>query len=296
METYAAVRAHGLKSRLLTSRDYEALLREEKKISDFKDYSLILDSDTLETKLEKIYRVYISRIETVGKAGMGINDLAMALLDRLEVENIKMHLRYILGAQRPIIYYPYGRHIGPKKLSTLKTEGALWEELSKTPLQAPSSPEFSTALEAEREFLLDLLYYNFLVQVIKKLNLSRDAKIILENSIKEEFEKKTILWIRILNPSIVLNTAIKYHIPIRIPSIPEEWKNLKTTELMQQIQASLIQNLKDKIGIGHSIDAAYLYYFNQLALLEANNLEKILVGKEVRIPEEIIQRYITIIY
>ncbi|MEM3782562.1 MAG: hypothetical protein QXX32_03375, partial [Thermofilum sp.] len=129
MENYIAVRAHGLKSRLLTRNDYEQIVNGDKDIGAFKDYLLIGEKDTLEEKLEKIYRVYVSRISLLAKASQEYSPFIYALLDRLEIENIKIQLRHILGYARPVIYYPYGRHIGPAKISNLKTESSIWEVL-----------------------------------------------------------------------------------------------------------------------------------------------------------------------
>ncbi|MGC9107447.1 MAG: V-type ATPase subunit [Infirmifilum sp.] len=295
METYAAVRAHGLKSRLLSRGDYEDILKGEKKLSDFKDYSSILDTDALDAKLEKIYRVYVSRLETISKAGPEISGFVLALLDKLEVENIKIHLRYILGAQRPVIYYPYGRHLGPAKLSTIKTEGMLWEALSRTVYQAPSSPNFATPLESERELLLDLLYYNYLLRKVEELKVSNDSKEALQNLIREELEKKILVWSRVIDSSIIFKLASSLRFRVRIPGIPDDWKNLKTTELMQNVEMSLLKDIEVKISLRFPVSIGFVYYYNALAFLEARNLEKIIIGKELGFPEEVILRNLILV-
>ncbi|MGB9709027.1 MAG: V-type ATPase subunit [Infirmifilum sp.] len=295
METYAAVRAHGLKSRLLSRGDYEDILKGEKKLSDFKDYSSILDTDALDAKLEKIYRVYVSRLETISKAGPEISGFVLALLDKLEVENIKIHLRYILGAQRPVIYYPYGRHLGPAKLSTIKTEGMLWEALSRTVYQAPSSPNFTTPLESERELLLDLLYYNYLLRKVEELKVSNDSKEALQNLIREELEKKILVWSRVIDSSIIFKLASSLRFRVRIPGIPDDWKNLKTTELMQNVEMSLLKDIEVKISLRFPVSIGFVYYYNALAFLEARNLEKIIIGKELGFPEEVILRNLILV-
>ncbi|MGC9146839.1 MAG: V-type ATPase subunit [Infirmifilum sp.] len=295
METYAAVRAHGLKSRLLSRGDYEDILKGEKKLSDFKDYSSILDTDALDAKLEKIYRVYVSRLETISKAGPEISGFVLALLDKLEVENIKIHLRYILGAQRPVIYYPYGRHLGPAKLSTIKTEGMLWEALSRTVYQAPSSPNFTTPLESERELLLDLLYYNYLLRKVEELKVSNDSKEALQNLIREELEKKILVWSRVIDSSIISKLASSLRFRVRIPGIPDDWKNLKTTELMQNVEMSLLKDIEVKISLSFPVSIGFVYYYNALAFLEARNLEKIIIGKELGFPEEVILRNLILV-
>ncbi|AKG39220.1 hypothetical protein MA03_08270 [Infirmifilum uzonense] len=295
METYAAVRAHGLKSRLLSRGDYEDILKGEKKLSDFKDYSSILDTDALDAKLEKIYRVYVSRLETISKAGPEISGFVLALLDKLEVENIKIHLRYILGAQRPVIYYPYGRHLGPAKLSTIKTEGMLWEALSRTVYQAPPSPNFTTPLESERELLLDLLYYNYLLRKVEELKVSNDSKEALQNLIREELEKKILVWSRVIDSSIIYKLASSLRFRVRIPGIPDDWKNLKTTELMQNVEMSLLKDIEVKISLRFPVSIGFVYYYNALAFLEARNLEKIIIGKELGFPEEVILRNLILV-
>ncbi len=292
MEAYIAVRAHGLKSRLLRAQDYEAILRGEKKLSEFKDYSLISERDSLEQVLEKIYRVYVSRMEILAKSDRVLGQIAYALLDRLEVENAKIHFRYILGAQRPVIYYPYGRHIGPARLMQIRTEGGLWEELSKTPYQAPSTPSFASGLEAEREALLDVLYYNYLFGVVDGLPISTEERDDLKNIVREEFEAKLLLWSQVLRPEILTRLLQNYSkfLRVSIPQLPEEWKALKLTELIIQVQKNLVTKAKQFVAVRHSTGVAYVYYFNLLALTEANNLEKLVIGKEVGLPEEVIQR------
>jgi len=291
VESYIAVRAHGLKSRLLKRQDYEAILSGEKKLNELKDYTLISDRDSLEEVLEKIYRVYVLRIETLAKPDRVLGQFAYALLDRLEVENAKIHLRYIRGAQRPVIYYPYGRRIGPAKLSQIRTEGGLWEELSKTPLQAPSAPSFSSGLEAEREALLELLYYKYLLNTLKELPVGKEEKEDLEVLIIEEASLKMVVWSRTLSQSIVEKLAQGYFKGYRIvpPQLSEEWSSMKLTELLLQVQRAAISRA-EQLAVKHPIDLAYIYYFNHLALAEANNLERILLGKEIRLPEEVIQR------
>lgn len=293
-DTYIVVRAHGLKSRLLTLEDYQALIHNEKKLSDFRDYIFIKDNDTLETKLEKIYRVYVSRIETLSKADRQIGAFIQALLDRLEIENIKIHLRYLLGAKRPVIYYPYGHHIGPAKLSSIKTEGTLWEEISRTEYRAPPIPDFVTSLEAERELLLDILYYNYLSLTIQSISVSKETQAELLRCIEKELELKGMLWSRTLSLEIITRLASKYspNLRFKISPPPEQWKGLKTTELMRQIEISLLEMLKEKVAVKYSLEIPFIYYYNALALLEANNLEKILLGKEIGIPEEVILRTI----
>ncbi|UNQ74290.1 hypothetical protein [Infirmifilum sp. NZ] len=296
MESYIAVRAHGLKSRLLKRQDYEAILSGEKKLYELRDYALISDRDSLEEALEKIYRVYVQRIETLAKPDRVLGQFAYALLDRLEVENAKIHLRYIRGAQRPVIYYPYGRHIGPARLSQIRTEGGLWEELSKTPLQAPSTPSFSSGLEAEREALLELLYYKYLLNMLKELPVNKEEKEDLEALIREEASLKMVVWSRTLSQSIVEKLAQGYlkGYGIMSPQLPEEWSSMKLTELLLHVQRTVISRA-EQLAMKHSLDIAYIYYFNHLALAEANNLERILLGKEIRLPEEVIQRNLVIV-
>lgn len=295
MEAYISVRAHGLKSRLLTQKDYEALVRGEKKIFDFKDYSLITERDKLEEKLEKVYRVYIHRMETVARADKELGELALALLDRLEIENAKIHLRHLLGAKRPVIYYPYGRHIGPARLSNIRSEGMLWEELSKTAFQTPPTPRFSTGLVAEREVLLEVVYYNYLARVIKGLKVSRSEKEDLENVLSREVELRQALWAKITSPRAVSYLLSEYSPFFRpVAAIPEDLMSLRTTELLAYTQSTLLKELKEKLAVPHNLDLAFVYYFNALALTEANNLEKILVGLEVGAPEEVILRNIIV--
>ncbi|NAZ25440.1 MAG: hypothetical protein GU357_06750 [Thermofilum sp.] len=288
MENYIAVRAHGLKSRLLTRNDYEQIVNGDKDVGAFKDYSLIGEKDTLEEKLEKIYRVYVSRITLLAKASQEYSPFIYALLDRLEIENIKIQLRHILGYARPVIYYPYGRHIGPAKISTLKTESSIWEALRERDLLTTDVPNFTTGLVAEREAFLDFQYYAYLMKQLDAVRIDKEEKSELKEAIKSEASLHLAYWIRVLKPQTVENLA-KYS---GLDAKPAEitLKEESTTDLLKTIHETIMRKIITRIETRHFTTLPFVYAYNFYAKLEAQNLEKILLGKTIGLPGEIIIR------
>jgi hypothetical protein len=286
METYAAVRAHGVKSRLLSRQDYEALIAGSKRIWDFPDYAHLSERDSLEKKLEKIYKVYINRMSLLAKIPE-VSDFVFALLDRLEVENIKFHLRYLAGYQRPVLYYPYSRLLGAEKLMSLRTESAIWEALSNTLLRAPASPSFKTRLIAEREVLLGILYYNYLLNTINNLKIGKDVINSLTELVTNDFTASYATWKDLL-PDEVLSSLFRTYAP-RLRVNLKLLENLKgtTTEIIQEGIRMLTARARAE-ALNHPLDLVYIYALNHLLLAEAQNLERILVGKELGIAEEVI--------
>jgi vacuolar-type H+-ATPase subunit C/Vma6 len=288
MENYIAVRAHGLKSRLLTRNDYEQIVNGDKDVGAFKDYLLIGEKDTLEEKLEKIYRVYVSRISLLAKASQEYSPFIYALLDRLEIENIKIQLRHILGYARPVIYYPYGRHVGPAKISNLKTESSIWEALRESYLLTTDVPNFTTGLVAERESFLDFQYYAYLMKQLDAVRIDKEEKSELKEAIKSEASLHLAYWIRVLKPQTVENLA-KYS---GLDAKPAEitLKEESTTAFLKTIHETIMRKIITRIETRHFTTLPFVYAYNFYAKLEAQNLEKILLGKTIGLPGEIIIR------
>jgi len=287
METYAVVRAHGIKSRLLSKQDYQALVAGTKQIWEFPDYAYISEQDPLEKKLEKVYKVYIDRIAPLTKIPK-VSDLTFTFLDRLEVENIKFHLRFIAGYQRPVLYYPYGRLLGLEKLRSLGSEVSIWEALSDTPLKAPKTPGFTTGLIAEREALLEILYYRYLTSIITNLKWRKDIIAALMDLVSSDFTVRYVYWVKLLSENTVHYLIESYAPELKVQSeLLESLEGTSTTEILQKGTRMLVSRVLKGIRT-HPLDPAYIYILNHLLLIEAQNLEKILLGKELRIPEEVI--------
>jgi len=286
MEVYAAVRAHGIKSRLLSKQDYEALVSGAKQLWDFPDYAHVSARDPLEKKLEKVYEVYVRRMSLLARIPE-VSSLVYALLDRLEVENIKFHLRHVTGYQRPVLYYPYGRILGLEKLLSLKTESAIWEELSRTPLKAPAAPSFKTRLIAEREVLLEILYYNYLAGTISSLKTGREVVETLTKLVIYHLTVSYALWRNFL-PEDIIRSLLEMH-ALRLKPSGELLIELRgsTTEILQKGVKMLVERARTE-ALNHPLDLAYIYALNYLLLLEAQNLEKVLIGKELGVAEEVL--------
>jgi hypothetical protein len=288
MEGYVVVRAHGLKSRLLRKVDYEQIVSGEKEINTFRDYLLISDKDTLEEKLEKIYRVYISRISPLAEASPELSPFIFALLDRLEFENLKIHLRYMLGYARPVIYYPYGRHFGPAKISSIKTEASVWEALAEKGILSIECPKFTTELVAEREAFLDVLYYAYLLRQLEETKLSKSEKSELRETVKSEASIYMAYWEKVLNPQIVEKLVEHFKLDIRPAQIDMEGES--TTDLLRAISETIMRQIIARVEAKHFITLPYVYAFNFYARLEAQNLEKIILGKTIGLPSDILLR------
>uniref|UniRef100_A0A7C1TA55 Uncharacterized protein n=1 Tax=Thermofilum pendens TaxID=2269 RepID=A0A7C1TA55_THEPE len=286
METYAVVRAHGIKSRLLAKQDYEALVAGTKQLWEFPDYAHISEQDPLEKKLEKVYKVYIDRMSLLAKIPK-ISDLVIALLDWLEVENIKFHLRFITGYQRPVLYYPYSRLLGLEKLKSLSTESSIWEALSDTPLKAPKIPAFTTGLIAEREALLEILYYRYFMNTIANLKWRKDVTMTLTNFVISNFTVRYAFWTKLLSED-VMHYLIELYAPgLNVHSWLLESLKGTSTEILQKGMTVMISHAVKEIRM-HPLDPAYIYILNFLLLTEAQNIEKILIGKELGMTKEII--------
>ena len=296
METYAVVRAHGVKSRLLSKQDYEALVAGTRRIWEFPDYTHILEQDPLEKKLEKAYKVYIDRMTLLAKISK-FPDLIFALLDWLEVENIKFHLRLITGYQRQVLYYPYGRLLGLEKLKSLSSESLIWEALSATPLKAPAprTHAFMTGLIAEREAFLEILYFGYLVNTIINLKWQRNIAATVIDFVTSNFTVRYAYWIKLLPENIVGSIIERYAPGLKVHS--ELLKSLEgtPTEILQR-GGRMLALRAVREARKHPLDPVYVCALNYLLLLEAQNIERILMSKELGVPEEIIFKNLILPY
>ncbi|ABL77748.1 V-type ATPase subunit [Thermofilum pendens] len=288
MEEYVAVRAHGLKSRLLSREDYEQIVEETRDISSYHEYSIINEKDTLEEKLDKIYRVYVSRITILAQSSSELAPFFYALLDRLEFENVKIQLRSILGYARPVIYYPYGRHVGPARLSGIRSEGALWDSLREAGIQGVEKLKFTTGLVAEREAFVDFLYIAHLMSQVRALRISSSAKDALLEALEEEAGYMLAYWSRVLGLE-------NLHPFLRILGLqgvaPRELGTSgSTTDLLRQALEEVTRRVVKPLEKKFPVSLPYAYAFNHYARLEASNLEKILLGKSIGLPKEVILR------
>ncbi|MEM0093250.1 MAG: hypothetical protein QW753_02625 [Thermofilum sp.] len=292
MEVYTAVRAHGLKARLLTKQDYEALLKGARKLWDFPDYSQVSEKDPIEMKLEKVYAVYVRRMNLLAKSTPTLFDFIRALLDRLEVENIKIQIRYILGFQRPVIYYPYGHFLGPAKLKSLHSESSLWRELSNSPFKLPEDFSFRTQLPAEREVLVDMLYLRYLSDEIRGLKMTRDARSALEDLLSLEYTLRYVLWEKALGGSTTKEMLKAVELPFQLlEGFLTELRARSVSDVIVHGMREVLRKARAE-ALKYPLGAVYIYIFNILALVEAQNIEKILLGQELGLAEEVINRHL----
>lgn len=292
METYTIVRAHGLKVRALSKQDYDALLKGAKKLWDFPEYADISERDPLEKKLEKVYSVYVRRMSFLAGLGSGLSSFIYALLDCLEVENIKIHIRYVMGFQRPVLYYPYGHFLGPAKLRSLRSEDSLWQALSTTPLKLPEGFSFKTILSAEREALLDMLYLRHLLDEVRELKASKSIRSTLEGLVSLEYTVKYALWERTLGSRTTADLLEASQLTLQpLKDFLDELKAKPESDIIVHGGREILSRAWAELR-RHPLDAVYIYAFNTIALTEARNVEKILLGQELRLEEEVVNRHL----
>lgn len=305
METYLVVRAHGLKTRLLNKNDYELIVREERSLADYPDYVHIKEDDSLHDKIEKVYRVYINRMNLLAKISPeDYEQFVRALLDRLEIENIKIQLRYIMGSKRKVLYYPYGHYISPSRLSKIASEGTLWETLRATPyMKNKKVPRFITGTVAEREFFVENLYYSYIIGLI---NESRKLKRKLDKLIeilRTEYMGKLIYWEKILGkenlPEIIRNQGKPFDIhSVRLREYMEKLK-IDYQEAIEYLSTNRLTDFLNLLKRGlirysiylltpHTVELPFIYLYNIMAHIEAENLERIILGKNIGLTEEAI--------
>ncbi len=305
MELYLAVRCHGLKTRLLRQKDYEALVKGEKELSELPDYKDIDEEDPLHVKIRKVFEVFNKRVSLLIKIAPDIEPLIRMYPDRLEIENLKIRLRALRGIRVEEYYYPYFHYFDHKTLSSITSERQLWEKINKTPyMQCPRPPSFISNSLAEREAFLDAVYIAYMRTLISKTN--RIIRHPLLNFLDLEAISKLVYWklvlpkevefmlrrgllkdllpmsisLASLDPINLLSTLkIKREIAVRFV------ENLDISGMLIAIRRSLLMHLQ-RIAINHSTGFPYVLFYLALALNEAQNLEKLFIGKHVRMSEE----------
>ncbi|MEM3783300.1 MAG: hypothetical protein QXX32_07170, partial [Thermofilum sp.] len=93
---------------------------------------------------------------------------------------------------------------------------------------------------------------------------------------------------RVLKPQTVENLA-KYS---GLDAKPAEitLKEESTTDLLKTIHETIMRKIITRIETRHFTTIPFVYAYNFYAKLEAQNLEKILLGKTIGLPGEIIIR------
>ena len=267
MESYVAVRAHGLKSRLLRRHDYEALARGDRGIYEFEDYSAIADRDPLDVKIEKVYRVYVSRISLLARVAPDLAEYFWGLSDRLEFENLKLQLRRLLGGRGRPLLYPYGRHVGPAKLSGTRSEEELWELAASSGLVS-EAPRRKWSSLAEREAFIDFAYLSRFTSTVLSIPASRESKRALQRVAEELCSLAAAKWGRFLSFEVLASVARAANLKVRSAASdvsPTQKLLAMARELELRYYASL----------------PYTFAFNVYALFEAENVVRVIVGRSL---------------
>jgi len=301
VETYLVVRAHGLKTRLLGRREYEDIVRGKRGIWDFRDYSAIREDMDLKEKINQVYRVYTSRLGLLARIAPDYGEFIYALLDRLEVENVKIQLRNIYGRRGRAYFYPYGRRLSPAQLEGVASEEALWELVGKTPyMEGVRLPAFRAGV-AERELFLDNIYYLYLLRSVnagplrKKLSPVTDV-IRLEYLVKLFYWKTALgddFWAIIARHPKPFSIgersfdALLVKLDVSQERVSELLSQRKLTELMNEMTLALVRYASFALR-PYSVELPFIYTFNIMAYIEAQNLERIILGLDTGLPEETI--------
>lgn len=267
MESYVAVRAHGLRSRLLKRSDYEALAKGEKGVYEYEDYGALADRDPLDVKIEKVYRVYISRVSLLAHAAPDLAEYFWALLDKLEFENLKLQLRRVLGGRGRLLYYPYGRHVGPVRLSGAGSEEELWELAASSGL-LEEEPKREWGSLAEREAFIDFAYVKHFASAVQSIPASRESKRALSEVARELCSLTAAKWSQLLGFEAVANVAKTANLAVRPAS--------GNANLVQQLIT-----IARKLEMRYYASLPYTFSFNVYAMIEAQNVERVIVGRSL---------------
>ena len=313
MAEYLATRAHGLKTRLLTWEDYEALIREKKKLTDFEAYKNIDEKAPIDQQIEKIFGVFSDRVELLRRVAGEYKDLICLYADKLEIANVKFKLREIYGKRTKPYFYPYSNYIAIHELRGAVTESEVWEILSNTPyMRGREQPKFITGTIDEREAFLDSLYYDYARKVVFSLK-GEYSDVILE-VIDREALITLIYWSLVFKSTLgslakrgiisgltSLSLSVSEFDPLklvrRIGVSPEVVKkHLETNDISSLMLILEKENEKYYVRLSRLFFAElpYLIYYVNLALNEAFNLERIMLGKILGVPEEEIVSYIIV--
>ena len=308
---YVIVRSHGLLQHLLKRGDYEQLITGDKKICDFIEYSQVREEYPLERKLSMITERFISRIKFLQR----ISDEKMvnfyqAFLDFLELENIKFKLRHIYGRYDRERYHPYSHFIDLEVLKRIKKEKNLIEILAGTPYEMNEEVSKRLGSILEKEAYLEALYYRYFRGTINQYKSLR----ILSKYINYEVIRRLTYWVIVLGEkkakellrNNVLDGLLPYgvmrkfnigknNIDIKLLleffKLDEEGLRLirgkKISGLMKLIRVKELNMLKEGAR-NMSLTIIYVYYYMQLCKEEMYNLHKILLGKEIGLPEDVI--------
>ncbi|MCC6005826.1 MAG: hypothetical protein LM590_15910, partial [Thermofilum sp.] len=144
-------------------------------------------------------------------------------------------------------------------------------------------------LIAEREVLLGILYYNYLLNTINSLKTRKDVVNSLMELVTNELTVSYAIWKNLL-PEEVLSLLLKSYAPqLRVNlRLLEDLKGA-ITEIVQKGVRVLAARTRAEV-LSHPLDMVYIYALNHLLLIEAQNLEKILIGKELGVAEEVITK------
>lgn len=313
MEGYLVTRAHGLKTRLLTRKDYEALIREEKELTDFEAYRDIDEKASIDQKIEKIFNVFSERLELLCSVAEEYRDVICLYADKLEIENVKFKLREIYGKRTKPYFYPYFHHITMDALRGAISEGEVWDILGSTPyMRGREQPKFITGTVDEREAFLDSLYYEYARNVV--LSLKRKYRDAILEAIDREALITLIYWSIIFKSTLedlAKRSLISGLVPVSFPirnfdplrlvrrigvSFNVVKKHLETNDISSLML--ILENENEKYYVRLSriffTELPYLIYYVNLALNEAFNLERIILGKILGIAEEEILSYIIV--
>lgn len=307
METYVIVRIHGLLQHLLKAEDYEDLI-DGKSLWELPEYSHIEASDDVATVLTKIDQVLVKRFEFLSKLESGYSRFIRAFSDRLELGNVKIKLRELYGARKRYdIYTQYSHFVPLEKLLSVGEESELWNLLKGSPYHSILNTKnlIDKSLEF-KEAYLDSSYYAYL-----KESLHKHERKILRKLVDLESFIPALYWTLVLGEDN-MKTCIRrnifrgfksklikmgeFSLRVLLENLDISWDYAK--KLLDEGSISILLNeaLRSHLRKAaveakkRQLSPVYAYYYLLLAKYERDNLQKIVIGKNLKLDKEKIRQ------
>ncbi|RLE85941.1 MAG: hypothetical protein DRJ41_00210 [Thermoprotei archaeon] len=303
METYTAVRAHGLITHLLKDKDYMDLIEERKTLSDFKYKAGV----TFQEKINSISAKFAERISLLERIGGDkLSPFFKAYLDFLEMKNVEYKLRYLKGYVKEEMYYPYSHFIPLERITLISSEKDLFDLLKKTPYM-PTVKGLDLLKLPHRivEVSVESSYYAYLKAQAKNARLNKRTL----RMIDLEVLIRLVYWLLNLNKNDIylikkyniidnfypITFTVKENLERIIRAFNLELSKIKplirkkeVLRVTSSLYASLLSMAK-KEAMNDPVSYGFIYYYMLLSKIEFVNLERIIIGKNTGLRPEVIQ-------
>ena len=295
---------------LLRERDYEDLAYGRRSLRDIGYLEAPEEQYEISEILGKIALKYIERINFLSKIPSIYSTFFKAFLEELEVENIKAKIRFIYGEEKEIeFFYPYYNFVSAEKLTKVKSLKEVEKLLKKTPLQLPLTEISRHGLDAVL-MSLESKYFSYLRKEIKA-NFLKKMKII--DLIDYEGLSRLLYWLMILGENAVKNLdklfiqgfyskdvtyflsleRLSKKLGLKYEEVVECKKSGRISKVLASLDKMLLARARTK-ALFNPISILYVYYYMLLCRNERKNLEKIVIGRELKLPPQIVLSSLTL--